>query len=62
MIATVGIFAFVASWNDYMMTPLILTNPHLQTIPVQTDHLLALIGTRTSRLARAQRDRTVDLP
>jgi raffinose/stachyose/melibiose transport system permease protein len=34
MNATVGIFAFLASWNDYMMPALITSNPHLQTIPV----------------------------
>jgi raffinose/stachyose/melibiose transport system permease protein len=34
MNATVGIFAFLASWNDYMMPALITANPHLQTIPV----------------------------
>lgn len=34
MSATVGIFAFLASWNDYMMPVLITANPALQTLPV----------------------------
>ena len=34
MSATVGIFAFLASWNDYMMPALIVSNPALQTLPV----------------------------
>jgi raffinose/stachyose/melibiose transport system permease protein len=34
MNATVGIFAFLASWNDFMMPSLITANSTLQTIPV----------------------------
>jgi len=34
MSATVGIFAFLASWNDFMMPSLITANPSLQSIPV----------------------------
>ncbi|MBC3763196.1 carbohydrate ABC transporter permease [Quadrisphaera oryzae] len=34
MNATVGIFAFLAAWNDFMMPSLITANPDLQTIPV----------------------------
>lgn len=34
MSATVGIFAFLASWNDFMMPSLITSNPELQTLPV----------------------------
>jgi raffinose/stachyose/melibiose transport system permease protein len=34
MNATVGIFAFLASWNDYMMPALITADPALQTLPV----------------------------
>ena len=34
MCATVGIFAFIASWNDFMMPSLIISDPTLQTIPV----------------------------
>jgi raffinose/stachyose/melibiose transport system permease protein len=34
MNATVGIFAFLASWNDFMMPSLITSDPALQTIPV----------------------------
>jgi raffinose/stachyose/melibiose transport system permease protein len=32
--ATVGIFAFLQSWNDFMMPQLITANPKLQTLPV----------------------------
>jgi raffinose/stachyose/melibiose transport system permease protein len=32
--ATVGIFAFLQSWNDFMMPRLITANPKLQTLPV----------------------------
>ncbi|MET9830968.1 carbohydrate ABC transporter permease [Streptomyces sp. NPDC006385] len=34
MNATVGIFAFLSSWNDFMMPSLIISDPSLQTIPV----------------------------
>lgn len=34
MNATVGIFAFLASWNDFMMPSLITADPSLQSIPV----------------------------
>ncbi|GAB3274794.1 carbohydrate ABC transporter permease [Microbacterium lacusdiani] len=34
MSATVGIFAFLASWNDFMMPSLIISDPELQTLPV----------------------------
>jgi raffinose/stachyose/melibiose transport system permease protein len=32
--ATVGIFAFLQSWNDFMMPQLITANPKLQSLPV----------------------------
>ncbi|MFE5774540.1 carbohydrate ABC transporter permease [Brachybacterium sp. NPDC056505] len=34
MAATVGIFAFLGSWNDFMMPSLIISDPTLQTLPV----------------------------
>ena len=34
MAATVGIFAFLQSWNDFMMPNLITANPKWQTLPV----------------------------
>jgi raffinose/stachyose/melibiose transport system permease protein len=34
MSATVAIFAFLASWNDFMMPSLITSDPSLQTLPV----------------------------
>ncbi|MGP9693564.1 carbohydrate ABC transporter permease [Brachybacterium sp. AOP25-B2-12] len=34
MAATVGIFAFLGSWNDFMMPSLIISDPQLQTLPV----------------------------
>jgi len=34
MNATVGIFAFIASWNDFMMPSLIIADQSLQTLPV----------------------------
>lgn len=34
MNATVGIFAFLASWNDFMMPSMIIADPTLQTLPV----------------------------
>ena len=34
MSATVGIFAFLASWNDFMMPSLITSDPSLQPLPV----------------------------
>ena len=32
--ATVGIFAFLQSWNDFMMPRLVTANPKFQTLPV----------------------------
>lgn len=34
MNATVGIFAFLMSWNDFMMPSLITADPTQQTLPV----------------------------
>lgn len=34
MSATVGIFAFLFSWNDFMMPAMIISDPSLQTLPV----------------------------
>jgi len=34
MAATVGIFAFLSTWNDFMMPSLIISDPSMQTIPV----------------------------
>ena len=34
MSATVGIFAFLASWNDFMLPSLITSDPAMQTLPV----------------------------
>ena len=34
MSATVAIFAFLGSWNDFMMPSLIIADPALQTVPV----------------------------
>ncbi|GAA1177056.1 carbohydrate ABC transporter permease [Nesterenkonia xinjiangensis] len=34
MSATVGIFAFLFSWNDFMMPSMIISDPSLQTLPV----------------------------
>jgi raffinose/stachyose/melibiose transport system permease protein len=34
MNATVAIFAFLASWNDFMMPSLITADPTLQSLPV----------------------------
>lgn len=35
MSATVGIFAFLYAWNDFMMPSLIISDPTLQTLPVR---------------------------
>ncbi|RMI13698.1 carbohydrate ABC transporter permease [Cellulomonas triticagri] len=35
MSATVGIFAFLYAWNDFMMPSLIIADPAMQTLPVR---------------------------
>lgn len=35
MAATVGIFAFLYAWNDFMMPSLIISDPDMQTLPVR---------------------------
>ncbi|WP_341947135.1 carbohydrate ABC transporter permease [Microbacterium sp. LWH11-1.2] len=35
MSATVGIFAFLYAWNDFMMPSLIISDPAMQTLPVR---------------------------
>lgn len=35
MSATVGIFAFLYAWNDFMMPSIIISDPTLQTLPVR---------------------------
>ncbi|MFT4044546.1 MAG: carbohydrate ABC transporter permease [Gordonia sp. (in: high G+C Gram-positive bacteria)] len=34
MNATVGIFSFLAAWNDFLLPQMIIANPGLQTLPV----------------------------
>jgi raffinose/stachyose/melibiose transport system permease protein len=45
MNATVGIFAFLASWNDFMMPSLITANPAQQTLPVVQNIFQSQFGT-----------------
>jgi raffinose/stachyose/melibiose transport system permease protein len=45
MNATVGIFAFLASWNDFMMPSLITADPGLQTLPVVQNIFQSKFGT-----------------
>lgn len=45
MNATVGIFAFLASWNDFMMPSLITSDPTLQTLPVVQNIFQSQFGT-----------------
>ena len=35
MSATVGIFAFLYAWNDFMMPSLMISDPDMQTLPVR---------------------------
>jgi raffinose/stachyose/melibiose transport system permease protein len=35
MSATIGIFAFLYAWNDFMMPSLIISDPAMQTLPVR---------------------------
>ncbi len=35
MAATVGIFAFLYAWNDFMMPSLMISDPDMQTLPVR---------------------------
>lgn len=43
--ATVGIFAFLASWNDFMIPSLITSDPALQTLPVVQNVFQSQFGT-----------------
>jgi raffinose/stachyose/melibiose transport system permease protein len=45
MNATVGIFAFLASWNDFMTPSLITADPSLQTLPVVQNLFQSQFGT-----------------
>lgn len=45
MNATVGIFAFLLSWNDFMMPSLITANPLQQTLPVVQNLLQSQFST-----------------
>lgn len=45
MNATVGIFAFLQSWNDFMMPSLITADPDLQTLPVVQQLFQEQLGT-----------------
>ncbi|PJJ70769.1 raffinose/stachyose/melibiose transport system permease protein [Diaminobutyricimonas aerilata] len=45
MNATVGIFAFLASWNDFMLPSLITADPALQTLPVVQNIFQSQFGT-----------------
>ena len=45
MNATVGIFAFLISWNDFMVPSLITADPALQTLPVVQNVFQSEFGT-----------------
>ncbi len=45
MSATVGIFAFLASWNDFMVASLIISDPTAQTLPVVQNIFQSDFGT-----------------
>ena len=45
MIATVGIFAFLASWNDFMLPSMIVSDPTLQVLPVVQNIFQSQFGT-----------------
>jgi raffinose/stachyose/melibiose transport system permease protein len=45
MNATIGIFAFLASWNDFMMPSLIVANPSAETLPVVQNIFQSQFGT-----------------
>ncbi|MGW8564645.1 carbohydrate ABC transporter permease [Isoptericola sp. NPDC055881] len=45
MNATVGIFAFLASWNDYMLPSMITSDPTMQTLPVVQEAFQSQFGT-----------------
>ena len=45
MNATVGIFAFLVSWNDFMVPSLITADPSLQTLPVVQQLFQSEFGT-----------------
>lgn len=45
MNATVGIFAFLASWNDFMLPSLITSDPARQTLPVVQNIFQSQFGT-----------------
>lgn len=45
MNATVGIFAFLASWNDFMIPSLITADPSAQTLPVVQNIFQSQFGT-----------------
>lgn len=45
MNATVGIFAFLASWNDFMIPSLITADPGMQTLPVVQNIFQSQFGT-----------------
>lgn len=34
MSATVGIFAFLGSWNDFLLPQMLIADPAMQTLPV----------------------------
>jgi raffinose/stachyose/melibiose transport system permease protein len=53
MNATVGIFAFLQSWNDFMMPSLITSNPRLQTLPVVQQLFTSQLATISLNVAFA---------
>lgn len=53
MNATVGIFAFLQSWNDFMMPSLITSDPTLQTLPVVQQLFTSQLATISLNVAFA---------
>jgi raffinose/stachyose/melibiose transport system permease protein len=52
MNATVGIFAVLQSWNDFMMPSLITANPQLQSLPSHPEHLPVTVQLQLQRRLR----------
>ncbi len=52
-LATFGILAFLATWNDFMWPLIVISSPGKMTLPVMLNHYLGQYGTDWTRLLPA---------
>jgi ABC-type glycerol-3-phosphate transport system permease component len=51
MVVVVGLWAFLSSWNDYLLPLVVLQDETLQTVPLALAHFMGSVDTQYGLLA-----------